>query len=192
MPYTVRRISAIAKIVTVSWFPGILYGKNVARATFGLPKPYRNLLSAMKIYLDNCSLQRPLDSRTQIRTGLEAEAILGILVLFESGKVDLVASEALLFEIDRNSNQTRREYAMQVLSKTTVFVALNEQIEKRAREFESLGVKPLDALHLASAEQARVDYFCTCDHRFLKKAKTISGLKTKVVSPVELTEEFEL
>ncbi len=145
----------------------------------------------MKVYLDNCSLQRPLDSRTQIRTSLEAEAVLGILTLFESGKIELVSSEALLFEIDRNPNQTRQDYALQVLAKTTLFVALNEQIEKRAREFELLGVKPLDALHLASAEQARADYFCTCDNRLLNKTKTISGLKTKVISPVELTEEFE-
>ena len=66
----------------------------------------------MKVYLDNCSLQRPLDSRTQIRTSLEAEAVLGILTLFESGKIELVSSEALLFEIDRNPNQTRQDYAL--------------------------------------------------------------------------------
>ena len=58
----------------------------------------------MKIYLDNCSLQRPLDSKTQTRIVLEAEAVLGILTLLESGKVALVSSEALRFEIDHNPN----------------------------------------------------------------------------------------
>lgn len=53
----------------------------------------------MKIYLDTCSLQRPLDSRNQVRIIVEAEAILGILSLFESGRIDLVSSEILLFEI---------------------------------------------------------------------------------------------
>ena len=151
----------------------------------------RDILSVVKIYLDNCSLQRPLDSRNQIRIGLEAEAVLGILALFESGKVELISSEVLLFETDRNPNPARQEYAMQVLSKTTLFVTLDEQIEKRAREFESLGIKPLDALHLASAEHAQAEYFCTCDNRLLKKAKAISGFKTKVISPIELTEELE-
>jgi predicted nucleic acid-binding protein len=50
---------------------------------------------------------------------------------------------------------------------------------------------PLDALHLASAEAAQVDYFCTCDDRLLKKAKTVHDLKTVVVSPIELAEELE-
>jgi predicted nucleic acid-binding protein len=29
------------------------------------------------------------------------------------------------------------------------------------------------ALHLACAEAAGADYFCTCDDRFLKKAQTL-------------------
>jgi hypothetical protein len=30
----------------------------------------------MKIYLDMCSIQRPLDTKTQLRIAVEAEAIL--------------------------------------------------------------------------------------------------------------------
>ncbi len=145
----------------------------------------------MKIYLDNCSLQRPLDSKNQTRTILEAEAVLGVLTLLESGRVELVSSEALLFEIDRNTNRTRREYALEVLSKAKTFVMLSGQVEKRARKFDALGIKPLDALHLASAEEAHADYFCTCDDRFLKRARAISGLRTRVVSPIELIKELE-
>jgi predicted nucleic acid-binding protein len=44
---------------------------------------------------------------------------------------------------------------------------------------------------LASAEEAKVDYFCTCDDKFLKRAKAVQTLKTKVVSPIELIEEIE-
>ena len=150
-----------------------------------------DILLTMKIYLDTCSLQRPLDSKNQIRIILEAEAVLGILALCESGKIELVSSEVLLFEIDRNPNMTRQEYALEVLSKAKTFVVLNEQMEKRAREFDALGIKPLDALHLASAEEAQADYFCTCDDKFLKRAKAVSGLKTRVVSPIELIEELE-
>ena len=56
----------------------------------------------MKVYLDTCSLQRPLDSRTQIRIGLEAEAIMGIINLCEDGTLELVSSDVLLFESRRN------------------------------------------------------------------------------------------
>ena len=44
----------------------------------------------IRIYLDTCSIQRPLDSKTQIRIALEAEAVLGILALCEEGAVELV------------------------------------------------------------------------------------------------------
>jgi predicted nucleic acid-binding protein len=116
---------------------------------------------------------------------------LGILSLFESGKIDLVSSEILLFEIGQNPNPTRQEYALNVIAKAKTFVILDERVEKRAREFDALGIKPLDALHLASAEEGCADYFCTCDVSFFRKAKNISGLKTKVVSPIELIEEVE-
>ena len=145
----------------------------------------------MKIYLDTCSLQRPLDSKDQTRTVLEAEAVLGILTLLEARRVELVSSEVLLFEIGRNPNRTRQEYALEVLSRAKTFARLTEQVEKRARKFEALGIQPLDALHLASAEEARADYFCTCDNRLLKKARAISGLRTRVVTPIELIEELE-
>ena len=145
----------------------------------------------MKIYLDTCSLQRPLDSKTQTRIILEAEAILGIIGLCDAGKIELLSSEVLLYEVNRNPKTVRREFGLGVLSKANRFVNLNEIIERRARTFEKIGIKPLDALHLASAEEAGADYFCTCDDRFLKKAKRISGLKTRAVSPLELIEELE-
>ncbi|MBI3410260.1 MAG: hypothetical protein HY040_18120 [Planctomycetes bacterium] len=39
----------------------------------------------MRIYLDACSLQRPFDDRSQPRINVEAEAVLTILRLVESG-----------------------------------------------------------------------------------------------------------
>jgi predicted nucleic acid-binding protein len=142
------------------------------------------------IYLDTCSIQRPLDSKTQLRITLEAEAVLGILSLVEANKAQLVSSEVLIFEINRNSSQIRRDYALEVVSKAKDFIAMNPNIEKRSQEFVDLGVHFLDAVHLASAENARVDYFCTCDDGFLKKTRNIPNLKVKVVSPLELAEEL--
>ena len=150
-----------------------------------------DILLLMKIYLDNCSLQRPLDSKAQVRIALEAEAVLGILTMFETGKIELVSSEALRFEIGRNPNMTRQEYALEVLSQAQTFVMLTEAVEKRARQLDLLGLGPLDALHLASAEEAKADYLCTSDDRFLRRAKNIPDLETKVISPIELIKELE-
>lgn len=67
-----------------------------------------------------------------------------------------------------------------------------EMIERRAIEFSQLGVKMLDALHLAAAEVAGADYFCTCDDRFLRRAKTLPNLKMMIVAPLQLIEEIDL
>jgi len=133
----------------------------------------------VKIYLDTCSLQRPLDSRNQVRIIVEAEAILGILSLFESGKIDLVSSEILLFEIGQNPNPTRQEYALNVIAKAKTFVMLDERVEKRAREFDALGIKPLDALHLSSAEKHAQITFVLVMLVFLGKQKVFLVLRRR-------------
>lgn len=143
----------------------------------------------MKIYLDMCSIQRPLDTKTQPWIAVEAEAILGVLTLCEAEQVELMSSDTLLFELGRNPHPVRKEYALKVLAKATVFVATDSDVEKRARTFQAAGIKPLDALHLASAVTAKADYFCTCDDRFLKRAKAAVTDPTKVVSPLELIME---
>lgn len=145
----------------------------------------------VKAYLDTCSLQRPLDSKTQVRIAVEAEAILGVIALCEAGELELVSSQALVYEVSRTSQMERQEFARAVLSRADTFIAMDEDIEARAREFNQLGIQPLDALHLASAEEAGADYFCTCDDRFLKKAKAVDNLKTIAVSPLELIEDIE-
>ncbi len=50
---------------------------------------------------------------------------------------------------------------------------------------------PLDALHLASAQEMQADYFCTCDDKLLKKAKALCGPGLKVVTPIQFLEEVE-
>lgn len=145
----------------------------------------------MKVYLDSCSLQRPLDSKDQIRIVLESEAVLVIIALCEMGHIDLSSSEILLFENQQITNASRREFALEILRKANRFVQLDDEIKSRAKEFTDAGVMALDALHLASAEKAEADYFCTCDDKLLKKAKALCEPKMKVVSPVRLLEEIE-
>jgi hypothetical protein len=68
----------------------------------------------MKIYLDMCSLQRPLDDQSQLRIHLEAEAVLGALAFCESGQAELLGSVADLFENERNPHPFRRSFAQGV------------------------------------------------------------------------------
>lgn len=146
----------------------------------------------MRIYLDCCSLQRPFDDKSHPRIAVEAEAVLVILSLCESDSLELISSDALLFAIDRIPDQNRKEDALAILKIAKEAIELSYEIETLARRLEAWGLKPLDALHLAFASTSKVDYFCTCDDKFLKKAKSYNGLGTKVVSPTELVMELDI
>jgi predicted nucleic acid-binding protein len=56
----------------------------------------------------------------------------------------------------------------------------------------TIEIEALAALHLAFASASKADYFCTCDDKFLRKAKGFKGLNTKVVSPAELVMEIDI
>ncbi|MBM3187876.1 MAG: PIN domain-containing protein [Chloroflexi bacterium] len=143
----------------------------------------------MRVYLDVCAIQRPLDTYSQIRIVLEAEAVLGILALCDAGRLELVSSEALQYEVQQNSLPVRREHALAVLAKACLVATVDRSVQERARTFTEYGIRPLDALHLALAEAARADYFITCDDQFLRGIRQVEGLKLAAASPVEFIQE---
>jgi len=71
----------------------------------------------IKVYLDLCAIQRPLDTPNQVRIVLEAEAVLGIISLCNAGLIELVSSEALVYESEQNPLPIRREHGYSVLAK---------------------------------------------------------------------------
>ena len=76
-----------------------------------------------------------------------------------------------------------------MISRAQEFVALTDDLHVRARRYEDRGIDPVDALHLASAVEGGADYFCTCDDKLLKRARTEDTGATRPVSPLELIEE---
>lgn len=143
-----------------------------------------------KVYLDTCSLNRPLDDKGQLRVALEAEAVLGVLSRIEGGALSLVSSEALTLEVQRTSQHERKVFVQAVLENAPEFVLLDEAVQKRSEELEKRGFRAFDALHLACVESSGADFFCTCDDRVLKKAGKQRDLRVRVVSPVQLAEEI--
>lgn len=138
-----------------------------------------------------CSLQRPLVNQSTLRVQLEAQAVLGLLAFCDSGGADVVASDALVFECQANPDPVRADFANQAITKARLFISLDRVIRNRADLYVTSGIKPLDALHLASAMAAESDFLCTCDDRFLKKARRLETGPTRVVSPLELVTELQ-
>lgn len=144
----------------------------------------------MRIYFDMCSIQRPMDDRTQLRVQIEAEAVLGILAFCESENAEIVDSDALRFETRRNPHPVRRSFTEAVLSRAKIFASSTPGVQWRAQGYVEAGIKLLDALHLASAVEVAADYFCTADDRLLRRAKRVDTGSTRAVSLLELIEEI--
>jgi predicted nucleic acid-binding protein len=143
----------------------------------------------MKVYFDTCTLQRPLDDRSQTRILLEADAIVALLGLCEKGTLQLITSEVVEYEIRNNPNQQKRTLAEKITQQATERITLSDEIEKLAQKYEQFGMKAIDALHLASAETGGVDYFCTCDDRLYRRAIQVPDLTVNVRMPLELAQE---
>lgn len=145
----------------------------------------------MRVYLDLCAIQRPLDTPDQIRIALEAEAVLGLIDLIKNDQVELLSSEVLNYESQQSPLPIRKEHTLAVLRLAKTTLRLSERDKTRAAEIITTGIKPLDALHLAVAESGKAEYFCTCDDKLLQFVKRSKDLSVKVINPVELIREIE-
>jgi len=136
------------------------------------------------VYLDICCFKRPFDDATADRVRTEAEAVAAILDAVKAGTFELVRSPAHDFENERNPREDRRLATRLWLDVATTFVEATTSAATRARELAAIGFGPLDALHLAFAEQARARWFVTTDDRLLKRAATErQHLRLEVLRP---------
>ncbi|NBC00108.1 MAG: PIN domain-containing protein [Bacteroidetes bacterium] len=145
----------------------------------------------MLVYLDTCSIQRPFDDQSQLRVALEAEAVLQLIQLAEQQQLELLGSEMLLVETEQNPHARRRRFALEVIALAVYTVETSEEIERRARAYDKVGIQPADAVHLASAVEAEADAFCTTDDQLLRRGREIDTGSTQVLSPIELIERIE-
>lgn len=139
------------------------------------------------LYLDVCCFKRPFDDAAAQRVRREAEAVAVILDAARAGAFALVRSPAHDFENERNPREDRRLATRLWLDAATAPVSATAAAAARARELATLGFGPLDALHLAFAEQSAARWFVTTDDRLLKRAVTLrERLHVEVVRPEQV------
>ena len=140
----------------------------------------------MRIYLDASALNRPFDDQRLSRNRLEAAAVLAVFEEIDLGEIKLVSSSVLVYENLMSPLVDRREYIATYLTLATTFVTTDTALLKRATEIGAQGIRPLDALHVASAERGGAEWFVTCDDRILRKARRGKvGARLIVGTPVE-------
>jgi predicted nucleic acid-binding protein len=144
----------------------------------------------MRIYLDNCSFNRPFDDQGQTRIRLEAEAKLCIQEKIHVGSLELVWSYILDFENEANPFEERRSMIADWRQHAMVDIKETPDILQRANALVGLGVKPKDALHLSCAIAAECEYFVTTDDEIRKRGKNVEGIA--VLDPTTLVREMNL
>ncbi len=101
----------------------------------------------------------------------------------------MVNSEALEYELRRIPDSQRRIEMAAVLHLAKERLEITNEAESLAKSLTNRGIRPMDAVHLALASTAKVDFFATCDDRLLRKAKTEAGLDCKALSVLALVSE---
>ncbi|KXK15560.1 MAG: hypothetical protein UZ14_CFX002000581 [Chloroflexi bacterium OLB14] len=144
----------------------------------------------IKVYLDNCVLNRPFDDQSQERVRLETESIILLLSRIERGELTWIGSEALEIEIDQTPNIEQQSRLRRLTDFINLIVAIEEKTLKRAGVLQKLGFVGFDAVHLACAEIGKVDIFLTTDDRLLKTAKRLTKkIHVKVENPLDWMKE---
>jgi predicted nucleic acid-binding protein len=135
----------------------------------------------LRIYLDNCCYGRPFDNQEQVMIYRETEAIKWIQDGIKEGRFNLCWSAILDLEIEENPNVLEREGIGDWKSWAFVDIEINTSIIALAGEYEKVGLKQKDALHVASAVKASADYFISTDLRLLRKP--ISEIR--ILNPID-------
>ena len=135
----------------------------------------------MRVYLDTSVYNRPFDDQKQPRIWLETLALTLILKMAEKDQVEIVKSQVSDFENSKNPKPIRKRWVKEYLAAADVSQNLTAQIFERATTLEKQGIDAIDALHLASAEEAGSEYFITCDDKIIKNYS--GGLKA--LNPVQ-------
>jgi predicted nucleic acid-binding protein len=128
---------------------------------------------ARRVYFDTCALNRPFDDQGQPRIRIEAEAVEHLLRTVGEGSLVWISSDVVLFEVTRCPDEEQRQVLEMLCREATEHVPLSESVGHRARDLRAQGLRDLDALHLAAAEQGRCEVLVTTDDRLIATARSM-------------------
>ena len=147
-------------------------------------------LKRMKVYLDNCSYNRPFDDQSQIRIYLETQAKLYIQKLILNGSLLLAFSYVSRYENWNSPHSKNKITINKFFANAITYIDIDKSdiIEEKAKKIMNYGIKSKDALHISCAIESKSDYFITTDDIILRKYKI--G-EIKVCSPIEFINIWE-
>ena len=141
----------------------------------------------MRVYLDNCALNRPFDDQVQERIRRESESVLELRKLIELGRIELVWSYVIDYENYRNPFNDRRNGVEGWKGLASLEIAPSPDIDSGSLDLLALGLGDADSLHLTCAIKANADYFVTTDDAIIKRSEGFPG-PLIVSNPIDLME----
>lgn len=143
----------------------------------------------MLIYLDICCFNRPFDDQSDLIVRLQTEAKLHVQEMIREGTLTLIWSAIMDMENSANPDLNRKAAIADWQQLGVKDVTVNEHVEAVAETLSRIGVKPMDALHVASAIEAHAEYFLTTDKALIRKMAKHDSIR--VVDPVDFVRELK-
>ena len=144
-------------------------------------------MRAPKVYLDNCSYNRPFDNQSQMKIRLETEAKLYIQSGVREKRYSLVWSYMLDYENDDNPYEEKRNAIAPWKEIADDYCSSSDDILSAGHRFMEQGIKAKDALHIACAIKSGCEYFITTDDRLTKKSID----KIIIINPIDFVRRTE-
>ena len=141
----------------------------------------------MRLYLDNCTFNRPFDDQNQLKIKLETEAKLFIQQGIIMGIYDLVWSYILEYENRQNRFDDRRNAIYEWKNIAKIHCIENKMIINYAENLNRQNIRTKDALHIACSVYTASDYFITTDKQLLN----LNLKDIKIINPLTFLNEME-
>jgi len=123
-----------------------------------------------RLYLDNCSFNRPYDDQSLLKNYIEAEAKTYIQKEILQKNIELAWSYVMDYEISFNPFSDRKNQILKWKYIAITDVSESEKVLTLANNIMKKNIKPKDSLHLACAIEAKCNYFITTDGKILNKS----------------------
>jgi len=124
------------------------------------------------IYLDTNVYARPFDNQTQPNIQEEANAFLTIIAAVKTGKLELLGSDILAFEVAQILSEDKRAKVEKAVTMCGQHVDQSDEILSLGKIIENrCGIRARDALHVASAILGVARYFLSCDQRITERKR---------------------
>ena len=140
----------------------------------------------MKVYLDNCCFNRPFDDQTSLIVSMETEAKLHVQELIRQDELQLCWSFVLDYENGMNPFDEVRNRIAAWKTLACDDCNLSNEISFKATQLMSIGLRQMDASHIACAIYLGANYFLTTDKKVLNKRVT----EIPVINPIDFVRRY--